>query len=252
MLHDDLPDDQAGKKIPLLMRVEIGLPVNVFDTLDGGLGRAAPDTIYVASNHGDIAVENVNNIKLASGIRLALLYANKIYGYSENHPLYIPANGKLDNSRIVGMIQSNPDLVEGIAISHGFKDLDKLLLSGTGGVLYQIIKDVQSKKAAVEFLEMIATGADLPVGHPVLALRSMLIATRKSKGPMKTRNCTRAIDILSYCIKAWNLMIDGAHTTYLGKTPYDREGNPPVAYSGPVLPPPSEADGYCYEATFSI
>ncbi len=122
----------------------------------------------------------------------------------------------------VNFLNDNPSLR--LSVSRG--ELMRHLLKGGGGkwgALCFILTSIDETDADW-FLEHLHTGIDLPEGHPILALRKILLDT-SVKGILPN------VEYCALVFKAWNLYREGRSVIKLS---WRRGGAAPEAYPSPI------------------
>jgi len=210
-------------KTPFLMRVEMGLPSEVFATYDNGAKRTLADTLRVESATGNVEYGKVPDHVIASAQRLLLQYLNNIYEIDKNDINYLPnQRAGLINSRAAKILNMYPNLVESAKFVCSIKGVGAVVRPFIPVVAHMLIAEAQSVTAANNFVRSLASGSDLPEGSPIIALRSLYI-----KG-VKNRRRMEGPEALAYFMHAWNKFAAGKAVDPGRLKSFGSEGKIPV------------------------
>lgn len=191
-------------KTPFLMRVEMGLPSEVFATYDNGAKRTLKDTLHVEAASGNVEYGKVPDHVMASAQRLLLQYLNNIYEIDKDDINYLPnQRAGLINSRAAKILNMYPNLVASAQFVCSLKGMGAVVRPFIPIVAHMLITEAQSATAANNFVRALATGSDLPEGSPIIALRSLYTKGVKNKRRME------GPEALAYCMHAWNKFAAG-------------------------------------------
>lgn len=197
-------DNVDHVRTPFLMRVEMGLPPNVFQTLDTGAKRTTTDTLHVESELGNVSFENVPDHVMSASVRLLLQYLNNIYELADTDINYLPGQRSgLINSRLATILNMYPGLIESAQFVCGLKTMSAVVRLFIPVVGHMLITEAQSATAANNFVRSLASGSDLPEGSPIIALRSLYIKGAQNKRRME------GPESLAYFLHAWNKFAAG-------------------------------------------
>lgn len=101
------------------------------------------------------------------------------------------------HAEVFDWIDDNPAVRDAVAYGHSRYSRTGPLTATTLAYCYFRLA-VVDQQAAVEFLDGVASGANLPVGSPQLAVRDRVFKTREDQ------KAVRNIDIVSMVFRAWN------------------------------------------------
>lgn len=179
-----------GKPIELL--VHRGLSKEAFKTIDTGMRRSKPDTLYL------LGYKDVNQLSAA----FSIVHAHK--------------RGKLGKSvfsggQRSGSWTSNAELANRIGDYKGLEDsvryavaqnMNRLGMGSLAAALHFIAKR-KNKEKIEAFIEKLGTGAGLRATSPIYHLRERMILQKN-----RQTKFSRAT-IAAFMIKAWNAYVEG-------------------------------------------
>lgn len=172
----------SGIAIPLV--VIRGVPASSFDVVDGGTSRSLKQ------------VMKMENIPMADAV--ASIVRTVIVYESMNYTKLSHAGGVCNREALLFYHNHTDEVIRaaewGVKIKEG-----KHGTLGAGGFLAYILFAIAPKKAA-EFLEGIATGANLPTGSPILRYRNKYAALRAQA----TVHRNTQVDMMFEAWNEWN------------------------------------------------
>lgn len=215
-------DTLQSPKKPLLMRVEMGLPSNAFDVMDGGMRRTLADTIYCNNAVGSIDIKAVPDKLIATAARILVQFINNTQDVETTSPLYLKTErARLQNSSAVPVIQMYPELIVSAAFVHGIKDLSSVVKPHAMTVAHMLIAEAQSASAANAFTRALVSGADLEADSPILYVRNLFANATNRKRRME------GLEMLAFIMRAWNLFAEGRVMTRGWKS-FNADGTVPM------------------------
>lgn len=164
--------------VPIYLMVVRNVPDEAFEVFDTGKTRTADDVL---------ALSGYQNAKALSAA------ARNLINYQRTGSPTGTGRNPISNSQIRDFIRDNP-LVE--AWAHEGVQLERAGLGGRGGwtaILY-LLSQVDTDMTR-DFVEQLLSGANLPPGSPILALRNRITKARES--------IDRA-ELMFLAFKAWN------------------------------------------------
>lgn len=170
---------------PFVSYCVFGINRKLFATLDDGAKRTAADATSCAG------------IKHAAVVAGAAAW---LIRYEAGSPAVAAANSQ--NRNAVAIARKNPRLVESAAYVVGVKGLSAYIPPSISAFFY-FMASARDQAKATEFIEKLASGADMDSGNPILVLRNRLYALRG-----QTR-IVAPYEKLAWMIKAWIAFIEG-------------------------------------------
>ena len=220
-IFEDPAIDQS-LKIPMLFRVELGLPSNAFDVMDGALRRTLADTIYCNNAVGAIDIKAVPDKLMATAARILTQYLNNTQSIDPNSPVFLRTErARLQNSCAVPVIQMYPELVVSAAFVHGIKGLTDVVKPHAMTVAHMLISEMQSASAANTFTRALVSGADLDADSPILYVRNLFANAARRQRRME------GLEMLAFILRAWNLYAEGRVMTRGWKS-FNADGTVPT------------------------
>lgn len=183
---------EAGK--PVKMFVARGVPRRVRDTIDTGMALTFTDQLKMDGEPYPPV--------LAGSIRQLYLYeTEKILGGK------LKAGTTPSHAELLKVLARWPDVRD--AVTRMSREMMHAELRNTGSpslvaASYCVFARVD-KEDAEEFFSSLLTGAELAIGNPILAMRRMMVESRRKPHPRVLGACL---------VKAWNAWRDG-DTIYL-------------------------------------
>jgi hypothetical protein len=206
----------------MLFRVELGLPSNAFDVMDGALRRTLADTIYCNNAVGAIDIKAVPDKLMATAARILTQYLNNTQSIEPNSPVFLRTErARLQNSCAVPVIQMYPELVVSAAFVHGIKGLTDVVKPHAMTVAHMLISEVQSASAANTFTRALVSGADLDADSPILYVRNLFANAARRQRRME------GLEMLAFILRAWNLYAEGRVMTRGWKS-FNADGTVPT------------------------
>ncbi len=178
----------SGVAAPFL--VVRGVPDRVFDTLDTGAKRTAGDILSLEGF--------MNSALVASAARILMGFENTGGFNQHRHGAVI-----YSNRDILEFVEACPAITDSAAYIKG-RNKSYRLLAGNGAplvVLHYLFNRADHQRCSM-FFDMLATGANLAEGHPVLVLRN------KMSG-ITFRSLRNTSEGFAIYIKAWNAFCAG-------------------------------------------
>ncbi|MCC3292513.1 hypothetical protein [Arthrobacter sp. zg-Y1110] len=161
-----------------------GLDTKSQTVMDQGSRRTAGDNLGIAG------IKNGHNI--ASAARTFILWSENRLFQSNT----LAGAGKASNTETQVWLEEHPWFIEDVQSTLKYRNSVDAPISIVGAA-YSRFRSIDAE-AADEFLTMLATGANLYEGHPVLTLRERLARIRRERTKTSTR------DHLAFLIMAWN------------------------------------------------
>lgn len=178
---------------PIETFVVRGLPRDTFVTIDAGKSRDHGDYLKIAGYEGHTKT-------LAAAARISMFFGNegifRVHGDQSGGMAKVSGN-RVSPEDIVTYVEKHPGLLE--SSSKLQKRLGKILPPAIAIGLHYIFSLLDMEKAD-DFFETLATGENLKVGNPVLALRNRLISLR---GDGRAGEGHRRM-LVYYVVRAWN------------------------------------------------
>jgi hypothetical protein len=168
------------------MLVVVGLPPEVQETMDTGRKRTTGDVMGLRGE--------TNAHTLASILRRVWAWNNGDHRFTGNY--------SATNRECAQLLADHPELRRSTEIAvrtrHAFPHIPQSCL----GVAHHLFSAIAADEAAW-FFQRIADGAELPIGHPVLALRARVTSERLESVRMPESR------YMAYLIRTWNAVRDG-------------------------------------------
>jgi len=181
---------EAG--IPVSLLVITGFDTVAQDTMDTGRPRTSAD---VLSLHGE-----THATLLAATLRRVWMWDN---GHHRLHSNYKPTNAEC-----AALLSERGEIRRSVEIAAGiYKTFPQIPLSVTA-TAHHILSRVDTA-VAVWFFARVGDGANLPVGHPVLTLRTRILNDRMDGKRLPEYR------VLAYLIRSWNAVREGQELTRL-------------------------------------
>lgn len=169
--------------------VIFGTDADAFDVIDQLAPRTARDTLY----HRGVA----NATTVASTLALV----EKLGRGSLESP------GHLTHDEVVALERENPDVhVAAAWVDNHHKDIDAI--PSVLGLCYLLMGRVD-EDARDRFFDKLASGAELPPGHPVLTLRNTLRARRAQMNRQRMTGRFVRVEQYAMIVRAWNAVREG-------------------------------------------
>jgi len=172
--------------VPITSLVIRGLSDSAFQTLDQGSKRTAGDVL------GVIGEKNCNNLAASAKVFLSIARCYTIEGKGIHRMPSVSA------TLVVNTINDNPAIREMTNAVANKKHLKNFGVSKIAGVLAYAATYGEYAHMANQFIDDLASGANLPNNSPVLLLRDRLTLSRQSP-----------TELVSVIIKAWNAYAQG-------------------------------------------
>lgn len=191
---------EAGVEVPML--VVRGVSPDAFDVIDQGSVRTTGDALRSLGVSDPVII--------AAAARLALLY--DLY---PDKP-WNTAVQSITKTQVTEYAEQHAAallLAEG-ASRHWHFGRSRYSAIITGA--YLIYRKHGKSEKFTEFSNGLVTGANLPEGSPILALRNYIINSRTGN---KTHDRWDAQRMVFAILKAWNYFLEGKDTEYLRVTP---------------------------------
>lgn len=193
---------ESGVTLPML--VVVGLPDEAQNTMDLGRKRTVADQFGMAGE--------VNAVPLAAIARRVVQWEQG------NHRFLTHPNPTAAEVR--GILDKYPHLRRsaeiGARVFRGFRPVKVTVV----GVAHHIFTGIDQDLSA-EFFARLETGADLPKGHPILALRERFIADKAAQRHMAFHQSVAAH------IRSWNALRVGEELTFI-RVPADLKMPRPI------------------------
>lgn len=167
----------------------------------------------VRSAAGQLSIGNVKNASvIASGVRILLVWENGLL-FRDN------ANRRLiTNPYIEQWVDAHPDQIETLQdCVQDMRSTDlQLARAAAAGLAFAAIDPQMTR----QFFRMLASGAGLSDGHPVLALRNRMASARRNRQNFRER------DELGMIIRAWNAWRDAKPLKRIENRPFTADTFP--------------------------
>lgn len=174
--------------VPVEMAVAYGVPKETFDTIDTGRRRSGADVLSLRGVGGNASI-------VAAGCRMGIAIEATQRGENFNG-----VRSRTTNADVVAYFDRNPQIVDVVPLAAGVKSIFRRQGEMLGVV--HVLSKVDAPFTA-EFFRTFGDGIGLYAGHPVLALRRVLI-NFVTRGVATTPETMAAL-----VIKAWNYQKDG-------------------------------------------
>lgn len=191
---------KAGVSVPML--VVTGLAPEAQETMDSGRRRTTGDA-FVLRGETYAAL-------LAAVLRRVWMWENGDYKFS--------GNATPTTAECAALLKEHPELRRSAEIAARVHCTFRYLPQSALGTAHYLFSRI-STEDAVWFFARVADGAELPVNHPVLTLRTRVMTDRAGN---KRIPDTR---YMAYLIRAWNAYRDGRE---LGRIIQDPDGPMPM------------------------
>ena len=191
--------------VPFRTLVIRGLPEDTQETMDSGKTRT---------------MANVLELQGRSNTKQLATVARSIY-VSEQHGLEAACTNSMAPTRneLLTFIENTPHLEDTLRQASLFYGKSNHLMStSVAALLYWTLNEIDSD-ACERFFDMLATGANLNEGNPILVLRNTLFDINK-RGAHSDRTSRRRI--VGITIKAWNKWREGATVKLLKFSPNEQ------------------------------
>lgn len=172
--------------------VVTGLSKDVFETLDTGKSRNAADVLSISGYPNPHAVATITS-------NLITYCAAPEKGAQSTKTRTAPFT-------VLERFESNPRIAQ---VTSQYYRLQKVAKPGWLTAFYYVVSEFEPVKAN-EFINMIITGAGMPVGHPCLLLRDKLLYFKTNKQASSTVNYEWRL-----YVAAWNAFHKGQLLTRL-------------------------------------
>lgn len=172
--------------VTVQMLVVVGLDAGAQETMDTGRKRTTGDVMGLRGEH------NANT--LAAILRRVWAWNNGDYKFAGNYAA--------TNRECAQLLAEHPELRRSAEIAVRTRNAFPHIPQSSLGVAHHLFSAVAVDEAAW-FFQRIADGAELPVGHPILALRARVTSERLDSVRMpESRH-------MAYLIRTWNAMREG-------------------------------------------
>lgn len=186
---------------PFVVYVAYGIKPEARRTVDTGIKRQLSD---VFAMDGETSA-----LVLASVTKRAYFWAQGDQHLNMREDSFTHTEAQL-------FLAQNPELRRSTEVAqrahHGFKlTTGQNLRQSLTGLAHWILMQADETKAP-EFFERLGDGADMPIDHPVNALRRRLVKDRTQKVQIATRREIYNVpdwQMLCYYIRAWNVYMTG-------------------------------------------
>ncbi|MEU3282939.1 hypothetical protein [Streptomyces antibioticus] len=170
---------EADVAIPLM--VVTGLPNDTQETMDAGRKRTTADTFSLRGE--------TNAAVLAAVLKKVWLWDQGDYKFGQN---YSPTTAEC-----AALLQERPEIYRSVEIAARVHQAFRYLPKSVVGTAHHVLSRIDVDEA-VWFFCRVGDGADLPVSHPVLALRSRVMTDRAENRKVPDHQH------MAYLIRAWN------------------------------------------------
>jgi len=175
-----------------------GIPDAAFGTINTGGVRTPGDIFQIAG------IANSNNVSAV--VTRVLQYEHSVGRSGVNHfnvPFALTKNNLLDR-----YYTDTEGFDEAVRLSQVLYNALKGVLPSPAGAMHYLFNSVDSV-AAHEFMEMLTTGANLSVNHPVLVLRNIWQSRKAVKRAANTE------EMMVITCHAWNAFRQGRSVKFL-------------------------------------
>jgi hypothetical protein len=173
---------QSGVTLPVL--VLRGLDHSVYEVMDQGRPRSRSETAAT------LGIKNASGVSASTQILIRLKYGTEV------------DRVQVDNAEIMEFIKVNRDMVEEAGVQA--RRYGVLPASTYGAFLFLAMH--ASRDRAMEFAELMATGAGLELGHPALTMRNKASAIKHSKNRLEESRTSKLLPLL---VRAFDAFVDG-------------------------------------------
>lgn len=167
-----------------------GLPERSFHSIDTGKSRTVADILKIS---GEI---DTNVLSCA---------ARFVMGWERNRSFGHKWKEKVAYSDIAGVVKRHPGLRDSVAKAHNYSLKLKRIGPSFITAFYYLASVVDSTEAEA-FMDHIFEGTDLSKGHPVLALRKILLSNQAEAMSWRGIHPDR---MMRLWLKTWNLWAKG-------------------------------------------
>lgn len=153
-----------------------------------------------------------------------------VYGYEQD---IMRRRQGISYSMLLRYLAAHPDLPNAVAPARKLYGAIGGRISVFGSVYYIIsqLDDPGVQEDLDEFFETLASGENLSVGSPILALRNQILALSTATGPRRRGPNAGQVPLMAIMFKAWNAWRDG---TTMQSLSWRGGGKNPEAFPIPV------------------
>lgn len=178
---------RARVTVPML--VVRGIEPDAQSYMDTGSARTPGDALALKGE------EHANTLSAAARIGISI-QRGQLAGARANTP---------SHADVFAWLDAHPSIRESIAYGHDRYTRTGPLTASTLAYCHLRLSAIDEQQAT-RFLDGVASGANLPVGSPQLAVRDRVFKLRED------RRAVRSVDIVAIVFRAWNLWRKGRTT----------------------------------------
>lgn len=180
--------EKAGVRIPTFI---VGnLPPETQDTMDSGLRRTTADVLALR--------EEEHSTTLASILR-------RVWGWGEGDRKFTRRSSPT-KTEVKELLRKTPELRRSAEIADRTRSAFPHIPPSALGTAHYLFNGINPDETAW-FFQRLGDGAELPAGHPILALRSRVTSERAKEGRIPWARH------LVYLVVTWNAVRDGRTLT---------------------------------------
>ncbi|MEV5140331.1 hypothetical protein AB0K71_06020 [Streptomyces syringium] len=172
--------------VPVMMLVVTGLDASTQETMDAGRRRNAADAFSLRGE--------VNATVLASTLKRVWMWEQGDFKFAQNR---IPTVAEC-----AALLVERPEIRRSVEIAVRIHGLFRYIPHSSLGTSHHLLSRINGPEA-VWFFARLGDGAELPAGHPVLALRQRVMSERADRRTIPDYR------YMAYIIRAWNACRDG-------------------------------------------
>lgn len=178
--------------VPVAMLVVTGLAPETQETMDSGRKRSTGDALGLRGEH--------NATVLASVARRVWMWEHGNHRFS--------GGTTPTTAECTALLNERPELRRSAEIAVRVHYTFRYLPQSITGAAHHIFSRI-SQEDAVWFFARLGDGAELPVGHPVLTLRTRIMTDRAAGKHVADGR------LMAYLVRTWNAVRDGESLTRL-------------------------------------
>ncbi|QCX81186.1 hypothetical protein C9F11_38015 [Streptomyces sp. YIM 121038] len=185
---------EAG--VPVDMFVVIGLDPAAQETMDSGRKRSTADVLALRSEE--------NATTLAAVLRRVWAWQNGDHRFKGRQ--------SPTTAECAALLEAHPELRRSAEIANRVRSSFPHIPQSVLGTCHHLFNAIDADECAW-FFQRVADGAELPLGHPVLALRTRVTSERLDSVRLSEDR------FMAYLIRTWNAVREGRELTRLMHKP---------------------------------
>lgn len=185
---------EAGVAVPML--VIHGLPQETQATMDAGVRRTTGDAFSLAGK--------ANSTVLAAVLKRVIMWDRGDHKFNAS---YTPTTAECAE-----LLDLRPEIHRSVEIAVRVHQSFPYLPQSATGTAHHLFSRI-STPDAVWFFARLADGAELPAGHPVLALRNRALSERAERRVLANWRH------VAYLVRTWNAVREGRDLTRIQQAP---------------------------------